>query len=170
MPQESFASVLSRLLSSERDRHNFFKDREAAIDRLQISQGEANALRQLDASAVEGQAKALISKRLRHIGEIIPMTIALQKDSIQSVFAKYANKFWPTSHRRHLIDALHFADWLIGQGRPIEQAEINRLRYRLGDKNWSIRLLTRISGRYRLGVQLLYNRRDFREWIFSIGF
>ncbi len=169
MPHENFTTVLARLLSNARYREDFFAHRETEITKLEISPAEAEALRKLDAQAVEQQAEALILKRLRHVGEILPDTFQLQQQDGQALFTEFANQFWPTSHQRHLQDALRFAEWLLKNGKPIEQAELNRLRYHLAGKRWSIHILTRIAGKRRLGIQFLFRRKMFKEWIVSFG-
>ena len=160
-----YTEVLSRLLSDAAERTRFVADPNAYA--AQYEDDVRALLLQLRPSKLERQAECLVSKRLQEILLLLPSTCAKQGARLDSLFHCYAQKYWPTSHRRHIEDAVHFACWLRDGSHPIDSAELAPCELLLGRRHLSV-TFARIAGRPALRLMFRWRTR-LRELCLCIG-
>jgi len=148
---------MGRLLSDAEFRLQFFGDRAQAIQRLGVDDATATLLMRLDRSAIERQAKSLISKRCHQVRKSLPITAEKLASDFDQLFQAFAETFWPTGHRRHIIDAVHFCRHLrLLRPECVCSQEHRALEFVLSGRRIAVRLFNgaEINNRRRCGVQL----------------
>lgn len=158
MPERDVASVLARLLSSGAERRAFAASRAAWLDAAGADASAHAVLLAMDAAALEVQAKGLIAKRRAEVRKLLPRAAKLLGEAYSDYFDAYAEEHWPEGHRRHLRDALCFAETLANSGVVGLDHDIRRLRFLLDGRRFGLAVS-------RSGVQiLLRGARHIREW------
>lgn len=106
-------SALARLCTDPTLRSKVRDDPEGFAQILSL---DANDLRMLERFAfpqVEAFARGLIAKRRGEVADLLPLTCrALGHDRLRSLFARHAERYQPTGVKKHLDDALAFAEYL----------------------------------------------------------
>lgn len=162
-----FTTVMGRILSDPSFREQFFADRDQVLAELCVDDGTAHALRAIQESAVRKQANGLIGKRYREALKLLPQTMQQLGNRGRELFDEYATSFWPSTHRRHLIDAARFCRFLqqSSDSRYVSRAELNTLDFELGSQRVALCFLRdHIVGQKRhFAVQLQFRLRDGGE-------
>jgi hypothetical protein len=173
MPASDFTHALARLLSDQRLRQSFKNDAAAMVAKLGLDGADRAAILALDATDLDRQALALVSKRRAEALRLIPSTLrCLGSSRAAELFEGFAETFWPQSHRRHLEDAVAFGAYLERMGEPFDAAELNRLAFRLHQKRVSIRWIDEqlVGGKHRRAVQVLVRpRKRDHDWLLYFG-
>ena len=168
-------TALGRLLTNAALRSDFFRNRTATLERLDLDQAAAGVLEQIDETTFEQQAQGLIDKRFHEVTNMLPMTLRLLGEDASRTFQEYAGAFWPEGHRRHLIDAHEFCSYLCEQDRgSVCRPEQNMVEFRLSPRRFRIHLVTDyyVHEKRRLAIQLLIRSKDgtHRQSIWYVRF
>jgi len=59
---------------------------------------------------------------------LIPSTISRIGTQSGDLFREYATRHWPQGHRRHILDAIGFAEFALDRGLAVDVAELRRLK------------------------------------------
>jgi len=156
--------VLARLLSDANLRAEFASDRVGFCAAYPVD--TRTSLLQLDCAALERQARTLLSKRLHEVGLLAPRTCALCGPNLAQLFDKYAQGSWPTSHLRHLVDAVQFARWLRAGGYAIDKSELAHCELQAGLRKAAV-CFPRINGKRVLLLSVRTRREvsNLRLWL-----
>jgi hypothetical protein len=151
-------TVLGRLLSDPALRATLRRDPEAAARALDA---DPATLAAVDSDGLEQQAETLLEKRFHEVGKLLPRTVAALGPDAERRFREHAAGFWPEGHRRHAEDASAFGRWLQGRRLPHSRSELNRHRFALGARRFSLGFVNDawVGGRSRRALQILYRRR-----------
>lgn len=164
MSQLDAVSVLGRLLKDRMLRMRFADDRKSVIHELGITESDTGFFHGLDLRQLDSQADSLIRKRAAEVARLIPSTWAClgSGHEIPSEFRQYVNEAdWPEGHRRHLIDATQFCQFLHERSAAEYLAsEHHWVAFQAGNQRFSFRLLKDIcvSGEKRWGAQFCFRR------------
>ncbi len=169
MGSVDFTTALGKLLSDGEMRRVFAQDRRGTAQRMGVSADDFEAVVSLDNQALERQANALLKKRLSEVRELLPLTFRMIDDP-GVLFLNFAEAKWPTGHRRHAQDAVHFCRYLIAKKIKICRSEYNRLAFGLEGKRLAIHAVGDIptSRGFRFGLQILYRRHQRETAHFAI--
>jgi len=156
MPADA-TTVLGRLLADPGLRAELRRDPDALAKTLDADPAE---LRGLDPAGLEAQAETLLEKRFHEAGKLLPATMAGLGDEATPLFRQHAERLWPQGHRRHAEDAAAFGRFLEERKLPRCRSELNRLRFALGPRRFSVAFVpdARAGGRRRAALQILYRR------------
>lgn len=172
--QIDYVSAIAQLLSNITLRRAFRSDPEVTARKMQVCQHDLPELIKLNADALDAQADVLIRKRLHETAQRLPMTRAALGEEFDRRFSAFAEQYWPTSHRRHDLDAATFAAELIQQRvQGVCRTELNSVRFAARKTSWPrIHLGAHVlrRGRKHRTLQLLYQRRGIvHNWIIRLA-
>jgi hypothetical protein len=158
-----FVTVMGRLLCDPSARQRFVADRQRYLSELELDSAAREALLSVDTTALERQAAVLLNKRRHEVRKLLPETMARLGNRATAVFDDFASSNWPTSHRRHVEDAVAFGDHLARrQPHAVARAEINRLAFLLSRRRFAVAWLTdyAIYSRHHFALQLLIRKQS----------
>ncbi len=120
-------------------------------------------------SQLETQSQCLFGKRLHELRFFVPNTVEALGEELWPVFEDYASTFWPSGHRRHQLDALHFLKFLRARNRPVELREFNRIQFAVSGHRVVFKVI--IARRpICIGVHFLWRHGSgYRDWIWHVG-
>jgi hypothetical protein len=124
-----FVTALGQLLSQPELQQLFIQAPEEVADRLNLAADHRALFVALDPEQVIAQANLLITKRLKEVRAYLSQTFILLGHEGATCFKSYATIHWPRSHRRHQEDACQFCDYLKNRNFPVNQSEVNYLRF-----------------------------------------
>lgn len=124
-----FLTALARLLSSQTLRDEFAESPEFVAKHLRVDTNSIPAFLAIDHAQLEEQAETLLVKRWHEVCELAPESTAALGDQGLETFRYFATNEWPTTHRRHPIDAYRFLLFLKSNrlAKP-NRGELHRLR------------------------------------------
>ena len=166
--------LLARLYTENKFRSEFLRKPATYAEMIGVSPEEAAALATVAAGEVAWFAESLVSKRLREVRKMLPMTEQeMGSKEFARSFRLFSDQFSPTSVKKHLEDSLAFAAALIkdptldNSERGIVRFESCRLRHNSLSKLFSFCLL-RSDPRRVTGFTHYEKPRGFGIWI-AIG-
>ena len=127
--------LLVRLYTDADFAAGFFEDPEAVKDVQNVSQDEVREISDATRKEIELFARSLIAKRQREVEKLLPLTCRYLAEDLRPMFRKFAQAFNPTSTKKHLEDAIEFANFIGGINtippciRDIARFESARLRH-----------------------------------------
>ncbi|MDP6442676.1 MAG: hypothetical protein QGG36_33020 [Pirellulaceae bacterium] len=154
-----YTAALAQLLTNPELRAAHHADPQSVCRDLALDADDAQTIVGLDPGDVERQARLLIHKRFFEIQSFLPRTLS-ELDSARGHFERFAATYWPTSHRRHLLDAAAFAQYLIDRRQPVVRSEVNWVQFRAGGRRIALRFAPDVETGDGLsaGVQLFWRR------------
>jgi hypothetical protein len=111
-------NFLARIYTDENLRREFLSAPEQTGRENNLSEKEIAELAAIFPAELNFFAESLIYKRLRAVEKLLPLTGISLKGNFESCFREFANQYAPESSRKHLEDALRFAEFL--QTKKIE--------------------------------------------------
>jgi hypothetical protein len=166
--------LLARLYTDNEFRSEFLRKPSSFAEVLGVSPEEADCLAAVAGGEVEWFSESLVSKRLREVRKMLPMSEQeLGAKEFARNFREFSERFAPTSVKKHLEDSLAFAMTLIkdpsleGSERSVVRFESGRLRHNAFEKRFSLCLL-RFDPRRSTGYTTYDKHRGVGVWI-AIG-
>jgi hypothetical protein len=160
LPQIDLTTALAALLTDRDALDLFHRDALAAAEKLQVRAEHHDAFIAIDPMGLEAQAATLINKRFCETAKLLPLTFLRLGDAAENLFLNYAQSHWPVGHRRHLLDAIEFAQLLRARGEPLEENELHRVRFLTRAHRFSLTILWEANYWLRLpALQLLTRNR-----------
>jgi len=156
-----FQAALARLLRDGALRDSFVRDRAVAIASLGVNSDDGAALAQLDAEALEFQARVLLRKRFVSLRRFLPTTLARLGDRAWPTFAAFARMHW---HGSAAQDAAAFCPHLTPGEANVR--EWRRAEFIVSNRRFSASIL----GDARAVQVLVRTRAGTREWFGRFGF
>lgn len=113
MKQLEAVEAMGLLLHDRSLRERFAEDRDMVICELGVVSSQVRCIQELNLEQLEIQAASLLGKRCSEVAQLIPETWSRLGSQGRPVFFDYAEQStWPQGHRRHLIDAARFCQFL----------------------------------------------------------
>ena len=162
MPTIDFVTALGRLLSKPSLRVALRNDPAATARALSLCESDSSALIALDPEQLEAQVSTLLGKRIFEVRRLLPETFRAMGDTARPAFFDYAQSYWPQGHRRHFEDGLGFCRYLLErEAGPVNRAELNRLRFVVGERRFAAHLVPNyvVLPRARTAMQVLWRDR-----------
>jgi hypothetical protein len=160
----------ARLLASREMRSLLRHDRVELARRLHLRASETDAIASLDPDGIDRQARGLVDKRWQETAKLMPRTVRRLGSEGKSIFEIYADTYWPEGHRRHLLDASAFLDYMRRCGNlPADAEECARIHFFAGSARLAIRFHKRLGhgSQSGPGVQFLWRRgRVFERFLY----
>jgi hypothetical protein len=172
--------AMGLLLRDRELRLRFENDRKAIIKELNIAPGQRSYVFGLDLRQLDAQAESLIRKRRAEVAHLVPKTWFRLGSEAHLQFRQYVDHSpWPEGHRRHLVDASMFCQFLRNNtASEYLRSEHHWVSFLANDRSFSVRLLDDlvVLGRERWAVQFcvrwngvatskVFRIRSFRELI-----
>lgn len=156
-----WTNMIGRLLTDATLRRRLRKNPEEAAEALALTPDQVGPLATLDWDALEVQAGTLIRKRCHEVSKLMPRTMGRLGDDAFAWFHEHADSYWPRGHRRHMMDATAFGQFLLTRHAAVCRSELNRTAFAAYGKLFRIHWVSDaiVNGRYRRAIQLLYRRR-----------
>lgn len=104
--------LLARLYTDASFRARFFAGPALAAAELGIDADEANAIAAASREELDFFSESLFQKRLREVGNLLPLTKRELGDAFRDHFRVFAGDFVPRSVRKHVEDAVAYCDFL----------------------------------------------------------
>jgi hypothetical protein len=115
MPLQEQQNLLARLYTDNSYRAEFLKEPSSFGESIGIPPEEAAALADVAACEVEWFAESLVSKRLREVRKMLPLTAQeLGAREFDRRFREFCEGYSPTGVKKHLEDSLAFTKTLTG--------------------------------------------------------
>lgn len=166
--------LLARLYTDAVFRARFLSEPSYFAARFGLVVGEAEALAKAAADEFNWFSDSLLNKRLREVAKMLPLTAQhIGQEEFGRKFLRFAQEFQPLSVKKHLEDALSFADTLSGDillnddQRNVVRFESRRLRHSALDRRLSFCLL-RFDPRRNIGRTTHKSSRSMGLWV-AIG-
>lgn len=114
MSLQEVQNFLARIYTDENLRQYFLREPEKCGAENNLSDAEIVQIRQILPEQVNFFAESLVHKRLHEVGKLLPLTYkALGAKKIEISFREFiATGFLPQSIKKHLEDAIEFANYL----------------------------------------------------------
>jgi hypothetical protein len=103
--------LLARLYTDTEFSKAFFEDPSVAFDKT-FSSDEANEIAAVASDEIKLFANSLISKRMREVEKLLPLTCRYLEKELKPEFREFAQTFNPTSTKKHLEDAIRFGAFI----------------------------------------------------------
>lgn len=123
--------LLARLYTDPNVRQQFLNEPSSFADDLGLSDEDAEALAKAAGYEVNWFADSLVNKRLREVRKLLPISErVIGRDEFERRFREFAAGFAPTTVKKHLEEALAFAEVLFTDDRiDLARFESRRLRH-----------------------------------------
>lgn len=118
-------NLLARLFTDESLRNEFLENPDKTARKFDLCTNDIEQLKDFLPSQLNFFADSLFFKRLQEVEKLLPLTQrALHKD-FKTYFREFAKTFQPKTVKKHLEDAVGFAEFLAG--KPFEKEWIRVL-------------------------------------------
>ena len=111
-------NFLARIYTDENLRREFLSAPEQTGRENNLSEKEIAELAAVFPAELNFFAESLVHKRLRAVEKLLPLTAKSLRGNFENCFREFANQYTPESIKKHLEDALQFAEFL--QSKKIE--------------------------------------------------
>lgn len=114
--------VLARLYTDAALLEGFLAEPQASCERLQVSEPVRNQLLVLSASELRFFADSLRQKRYLMVCKLLPRSKALLAEAFKAEFMSYAQAPLPQGSKKHQLDAVAFANYLLASLKSSEDS------------------------------------------------
>jgi hypothetical protein len=108
-------TLLARLYTDAELRERFFLEPEKVCTENDLIGVEVEQIAQILPAELNFFAESLLFKRLREVEKLLPRTKEILSEDFEKYFREFSSSFLPTSIKKHLEDAVQFADFLLKQ-------------------------------------------------------
>ena len=122
----------------------FTAEPESVAARYGLSSTEIRDLSALAGHEVRWYADSLFWKRFREVEKLLPTSSRVLSERFAALFREFSSRFNPKSVKKHLEDALAFADWIL-RGNHLDplladvlRFESTRLRHHAAGRRFSM--------------------------------
>lgn len=112
LEQQNF---MARLFTDESLRHKFWENPEKTAQEFSLNSNDIKQIKNLLSSEINFFADSLFYKRLHEVEKLLPLTKKSLQKEFQNYFREFAGKFQPKTVKKHLEDAVEFAEFLSGK-------------------------------------------------------
>lgn len=138
-------NLLARIFTNKDLRQDFFENPESIKRELGLSETDLADLQKLSRTDLNFFADSLFYKRLQEVRKLLPHTEKFLQKDFQAHFRDFAANFQPKTLKKHLEDAVEFADFLSAKKfsaefvRDIAIYEQSRLIFNNRQKNFILK-------------------------------
>lgn len=115
MSLSEIQKLTARLYTDAELRRRFLAEPEKIGGAFDLSKNEIHELACVLPEELNFFAESLFYKRLREVEKLLPRTKQFLTADFETYFRGFSATFLPTSIKKHLEDAAHFADFLVGE-------------------------------------------------------
>ncbi|HEX8565929.1 MAG TPA: hypothetical protein VF648_09690 [Pyrinomonadaceae bacterium] len=108
-------NLLARLYTDKVLRQKFLSAPEKTGREFNLTEKEIADLAAVLPAEFDFFSESLLFKRLREVEKLLPRTKEILSADFEKYFREFSNSFLPTSIKKHLEDAVQFADFLLKQ-------------------------------------------------------
>jgi hypothetical protein len=108
-------NLLARLYTDKVLRQKFLSAPEKTGREFNLTEKEIAELAAVLPAELDFFSESLLFKRLREVEKLLPRTKQILSEDFEKYFREFSNSFLPTSIKKHLEDAVQFADFLLKQ-------------------------------------------------------
>lgn len=105
-------NLLARLYTETELRQTFLSSPEKIARQFNLSQQEIKELSAIFPDELNFFAESLFNKRLREVEKLLPQTTHFLRVDFEKYFREFSSAFLPVSIKKHLEDAVRFAEFL----------------------------------------------------------
>lgn len=105
-------NLLARLYTESELRQTFLSSPEKIARQFNLSQREIEELSAIFPDELNFFAESLLNKRLREVEKLLPQTKHFLSVDFEKYFREFSSTFLPVSIKKHLEDAVRFAEFL----------------------------------------------------------
>jgi hypothetical protein len=105
-------NFLAQIYTDEKLRREFLSEPEKIGGKNNLKPEEIAELIAIFPAELNAFAESLFYKRLRQVEKLLPLMRRLTGKNFEEHFRRFANHFSPESNKKHLEDAIKFADFL----------------------------------------------------------
>lgn len=166
-------NLLARLYTDAQLRDGFLENPDPTAAQLGLNKEEAAAIIAILPDEVTFFSRSLVNKRLREVEKLLPLCRKILGEDFARLFEEFAHTHNLKSIRKHLEDAIGFADWLINREgvapmvRDAARFESTRHRFVSSGRFFSYCLLAH-DVRRDLNAKTPSSRRTLVVW-FRLG-
>ena len=113
---------LAYLYTNKDVRERFFAEPKTVGAEFNLSLAEIQQLEQLPIERVNFFASSLLYKRLNEVSKLLPQTYSVLGRAFVQLFFRHAQNYLPSGIKKHLLDAIAFANF-IEQVARVEKIE-----------------------------------------------
>ncbi|HEX8399336.1 MAG TPA: hypothetical protein VF644_18010 [Pyrinomonadaceae bacterium] len=108
-------ALLARLYTDAKLRERFLLEPEKVCAENDLIGSEIEQIAQILPEELNFFAESLFYKRLREVEKLLPRTKEILSEDFEKYFREFSNGFLPAAIKKHLEDAVQFADFLLKQ-------------------------------------------------------
>jgi hypothetical protein len=108
-------ALLARLYTDAELREHFLLEPEKVCAENDLIGSEVEQIAQILPEELSFFAESLFYKRLREVEKLLPRTKEILSADFEKYFREFSNGFLPATIKKHLEDAVQFADFLLKQ-------------------------------------------------------
>lgn len=109
LEQQNF---MARLFTDEDLRREFLKKPENTAQKNNLDENDIAQLKEILPTELNFFAGSLFHKRLHEVEKLLPLTQESLEKEFQNYFREFSKDFQPKTVKKHLEDAIEFADFL----------------------------------------------------------
>ncbi len=166
-------NFLARLYTDESLRREFSSAPEKIGKVNNLNEKEIAELTEILPAELNLFADSLRWKRLREVEKLLPFTKQVLAEEFEIYFREFAGKFLPATVKKHLEDAIQFAEFLQGKEKnwkkDLAQYERAKLEFNNCDKNFIFKVFDYdIKEILRTGAQAhreFKRKKTFAIWL-----
>ena len=119
---------LARLYTDDDLRREFLSAPEKIGRKFDLTKQEIDEIMTVFPEEISFFADSLFFKRIREVEKLLPRTKQILQKNFETHFRAFSQTFLPITIKKHLEDAVHFADYLIKQNVKPEWS-VDLIRY-----------------------------------------
>jgi len=166
-------NFLARLYTDERLRREFLSAPEKIGKINNLNEKEIIELAEILPAELNLFADSLRWKRLREVEKLLPLTKQALAEDFEIYFREFAGVFLPATVKKHLEDAIHFAEFLQGKEKnwkkDLAKYERAKLEFNNSSKNFIFKVFDyNIKEIFRKGAKMqseFKRKKTFALWL-----
>ena len=166
-------NFLARLYTDESLRREFSSAPEKIGKVNNLNEKEIAELTEILSAELNLFADSLRWKRLREVEKLLPLTKQVLAEEFEIYFHEFANQFLPATVKKHLEDAIQFAEFLQSKEKnwkkDLAKYERAKLKFNNCDKNFIFKVFDYdIKEIFRKGVRAqkeFKQKKTFAVWL-----
>jgi len=168
-------NFLARIYTDEKLRREFLSEPEKIGLAHNLNESEIAELAEVFPEELNAFAESLFYKRLREVEKLLPLTRQVLDKDFEKFFREFSAEFLPESIKKHLEDAIRFAEFLqtkdfsLNQAKDLAKYEQAKLEFYGLNKRFVFRILDYsvkgISSKDADALSEIKKKKTFAFWL-----
>ena len=166
-------NFLARIYTDENLRREFLSAPERTGRENNLSEKEIAELTEVLPAELNSFAESLFYKRLREVEKLLPLTKQVLAEDFEIYFREFAGGFLPVTVKKHLADAIQFAEFLQDREKnwkkDLAKYEQAKLEFNNSSKNFIFKVFVYdIKEVFRKGAKMqseFKRKKTFAIWL-----